>query len=155
MEKYTVGTDWKTPSDAIEVTRIGGYVLCVVEGALCVKGSKLVNLSKLPIGPVGIFPADLDYFKQATANKKKDALNDLFVIEDTIYFIVTFNGYAWIFLDEQDAYTMLTTITEFKKGALIDKYNKAQVPKPTRCDDGECEQASFFEIMEINQMLYT
>jgi hypothetical protein len=110
-----IGNDFKVPKeldDAMFQEDIGGYKV-IVDGikGVFIQGNMTINLHELEVGTVGILPL----------NAGAQALIEDFPFEiekHQLVYQVSFNKYAWYFLDRANALELLQIILEVKASAL-------------------------------------
>ena len=121
-----IGNDFKIPkelNDAIVQEDIGGYkVIIDAYKGVYIQGNTTINLYELEVGTVGIIPI----------NAAAQTLIEDFPFEvekHQLVYQVSFNKFAWYFLDREDALKLLQIILEVKATALNHEFLVNDLPE--------------------------
>ena len=116
--KKQVGYDFPLPPDIkpTYVENVGGYKIAITEEAVYIVGNSVLNLSASPIGVVCVMPVDRRKLMEGADNPH--SVCNTCILEDIVYYYVSYNDYAYIFSDLEVALKFIYFLTVYKADAL-------------------------------------
>ena len=122
-----VGYDFSIPNDIkpTHVESFGGYKVAVTPDATYLVGNSVVNLNETPIGNVCVIPVNREKLSEDKDNEY--SVFNTCILEDIIYYYVSYNDRAYIFSDIEAALKLIYFLTIYKADAL--RYNETEGTK--------------------------